>query len=319
MLGEPYFSAAQTPDGEPISKRIIPGQYKTTPNSVLRSTGEMFYYADPQDVGAKMGDLLAEFRQYEVDDRINPMALAAWFHYEFIRIHPFDDGNGRLGRILLNLILQRKGYVPAIIRVEEKSAYIDALAVADGTDDLTVFTDFIAKQVARTMDLEVRAANGEDISDVDDWKKELAILRIEANKEVVAVYYTDLSVDEIKQIIYFIIEIAKEINDELLKNFRIIEKWLFIGDIEMNGEHVNYENYINKLNKAKIIEERNFVLSYTIQNSHYVSNNEVIIGYFIDLLLERDYYYITSEEFSAKLNYRVDIPVAQRKKIISSI
>lgn len=176
MLGEPYYSYAETMDGQPTQKRIVPGEYKQQPNSVLRSTGEMFYYAEPFEVSAKMQELLEAYRQINTDPEIHPVALAAWFHYEFIRIHPFDDGNGRLARILMNLILQRRGLVPAIVRVEEKTPYIDALAVADGTDDLTEFTLFIAKQVERIVDLEVRAARGEDISEPGDWEKELEII-----------------------------------------------------------------------------------------------------------------------------------------------
>lgn len=64
-----------------------------------------------------------------------PVAEAiASHHAAFERIHPFLDGNGRVGRLLTNLILVRLGYPPAIIQKRERERYLDALARADGED-----------------------------------------------------------------------------------------------------------------------------------------------------------------------------------------
>ena len=61
----------------------------------------------------------------------HPIHVAAVAHYNLVRIHPFDDGNGRGARILMNLILMHKGYFPAFIRLETKRRYLEALAEAD--------------------------------------------------------------------------------------------------------------------------------------------------------------------------------------------
>jgi hypothetical protein len=63
--------------------------------------------------------------------RIETLALA---HNQFERIHPFLDGNGRAGRLLLNLVLVRLGYAPAIIYKRDRTKYLQALRAADGGD-----------------------------------------------------------------------------------------------------------------------------------------------------------------------------------------
>jgi Fic family protein len=62
---------------------------------------------------------------------VHPIVWAAEQHARFERIHPFEDGNGRAGRLLTNLLLVRLGYPPAIILKGERLRYLDALAKAD--------------------------------------------------------------------------------------------------------------------------------------------------------------------------------------------
>ena len=67
------------------------------------------------------------------------------------RIHPFDDGNGRGARILMNLILLKQGRFPAVLRVERRRDYIEALQRADG-GDLTPFLEFVALESLHTLE-----------------------------------------------------------------------------------------------------------------------------------------------------------------------
>lgn len=60
-------------------------------------------------------------------DSINPVELAAIVHYRFEKIHPFADGNGRIGRLLMNHILWFAGYPILIVEYKRRNAYYTAL------------------------------------------------------------------------------------------------------------------------------------------------------------------------------------------------
>ncbi len=64
----------------------------------------------------------------------HPMEELAELHAEFERIHPFPDGNGRVGRLVLNLLLVRWGYPPAVIHKQNRTRYLDSLKRADSAD-----------------------------------------------------------------------------------------------------------------------------------------------------------------------------------------
>ncbi|GAG39592.1 unnamed protein product, partial [marine sediment metagenome] len=63
--------------------------------------------------------------------KLHPLKLAIEFHARFEKIHPFEDGNGRVGRMLLNAMLLEKGYPPLIIRKTARVAYFSSLEAFD--------------------------------------------------------------------------------------------------------------------------------------------------------------------------------------------
>ena len=75
---------------------------------------------------------------------------AATFHYRFVRIHPFDDGNGRMARLLMNLILIKHGYTVAIIPSAERERYLQELERADQTEELSQFIGYTSHPAAPT-------------------------------------------------------------------------------------------------------------------------------------------------------------------------
>lgn len=115
--------------GQQIMRQITPGAYKRQANHVLTLSGKIHYYVDPLQVPAEMATLV----QWVADEeqKTHPVRLAAGVHYEITRIHPFDDCNGRVSRLLLNLILMRAEFPPIVIKTEERRQYLTALETAD--------------------------------------------------------------------------------------------------------------------------------------------------------------------------------------------
>lgn len=178
LLVEPYQVQAVTPDGLPTMKTVALGQYKTQPNHVRTPTGETHFYAAPEETPAKMQDLMTWYRDEAAKRALHPVEIAAHFHHRFTEIHPFDDGNGRMSRLLMNLMLMQEGYPPAVIRIGERDQYLAALRRADAgeSDD---FISFITEHVVSSLELYLRATKGEEIHEPTDLEKEIALLKIE--------------------------------------------------------------------------------------------------------------------------------------------
>ena len=84
--------------------------------------------------------------------RTDPVAFAAQIHSQFVTIHPFRDGNGRVGRLLMNLLLLRDGYPIAVIPVGRREAYIDALvAFQQRDDDIVPIVNLVANAVEASL------------------------------------------------------------------------------------------------------------------------------------------------------------------------
>jgi Fic family protein len=65
-------------------------------------------------------------------------------HFIFVFIHPYMDGNGRMGRFIMNLMLISGGYDCTVIRTENRNRYMDSLEFASTKEDLSMFTEFVA-------------------------------------------------------------------------------------------------------------------------------------------------------------------------------
>ena len=131
ILREDYTVYRDLPGGIRTSYVIHAGQYKTRPNSVITRYGDRFDYASPEETPGLMSDLVDWYNEAEREGRLSPVELAALFHYRYIRIHPFEDGNGRIARLMVNYILTRHGYPMIVVRSRRKNEYLEALHQTD--------------------------------------------------------------------------------------------------------------------------------------------------------------------------------------------
>jgi len=131
LLREDYTVYRNLPGGVTTSYVIHAGQYKTRPNSVITRYGNRFEYASPEETPALMADLVEWYNEAEASGRYSPVELAALFHYRYIRIHPFEDGNGRIARLLVNYILARHNWPMIVVRSRIKHDYLEALHQSD--------------------------------------------------------------------------------------------------------------------------------------------------------------------------------------------
>lgn len=179
LLGKPFQVSARTPDGHPTQKWIYPGEYKDTPNHVRTATGEMHYYASPEETPALMTalfDWLSASR-----DAMPAPVRSALFHHAFVSIHPFGDGNGRMTRLLSNLLLMQAGYPPVVVRQQDRTAYYGALRQADA-GEMTPLIGFLGEGLIRSLDIQLQGAQGDFSFEQDDLDKEIALLKQSFNQ-----------------------------------------------------------------------------------------------------------------------------------------
>ena len=110
-------------------------------------TGVAEVGSSPEDVESDIGELLSEIAAYDGKELLK---AAAYFHARFEYIHPFADGNGRVGRTLLNYFLMTHNHPPIIVYDDDKRAYYDALEKYDTAEEITPMWVFLKAQAEKT-------------------------------------------------------------------------------------------------------------------------------------------------------------------------
>ncbi len=110
-------------------------------------TGQEEVGSPPDNVHEDLSDLLSEISEYEDKDVLK---VAAYFHLRFEYIHPFADGNGRVGRALLNYFLMTHGHPPLIIYDDDKADYYTALERYDRDEDIEAMYAFLIRETEKT-------------------------------------------------------------------------------------------------------------------------------------------------------------------------
>ena len=123
------------------------GKYRTT--NVIISGAE---HKPPQsfEVQSKMQEFIKKYN--ENITKLHPIELASFVHIEFVKIHPFLDGNGRTSRLLMNLELIKAGFPPVVIELEDRLEYYKTLDIAHTENDYKPFLELMKKVVEKSFE-----------------------------------------------------------------------------------------------------------------------------------------------------------------------
>lgn len=122
------------------------GVYRRIP---VRIMGAHHIPAQPLLIQSEMEKLMAD---YAADER-HIVTKLAWFHIAFEGIHPFIDGNGRTGRLLVNLEFMKAGLPPIDIKFTDRLAYYDAFDAFHVKHDLSAMEKLFARYVSERLDV----------------------------------------------------------------------------------------------------------------------------------------------------------------------
>jgi len=203
------------------------GRYRTVP---VRIAGSPVILPN----AVKVPRMMEEFITLVHDDSQDVVDIAILAHFKFVSIHPFTDGNGRTGRLFMNLVLMQAGYPPAIIKKEERKHYINAIEKGQLTGDLSDYYPLMYKAVERSLDMyidallpksekpiipkkllkigELAKRTSETVSTIRYWTKE-GLLNVQTYSQGGYQLYDETTIDRIKKI--------RKLKEE--KRLRIIE------------------------------------------------------------------------------------------------
>ncbi|MCX6210801.1 MAG: Fic family protein [Bacteroidetes bacterium] len=241
ILVRPFWKEAETKEGHPTRREIKVGEYKEYPNSVRLQSGEMFEYASPIDTPIKMGELMHWFNTESEKKELHPVVLAALLHYKFVLIHPFDDGNGRISRLLMNYVLLKNNLPPVIIKTHDKKNYLNALNQAD-TGNTDAFIKYIAEQVIWSLEIQTKATKGESIEELGDVEKEILLLQkqLKQQSEATQKATIELIIQAFEQNIFPLINTIEKKLEPLFEHFFETTKYIEYQD-DNSGNSTNVQ------------------------------------------------------------------------------
>lgn len=149
LLQHEYSTTALDTLGRLVDVPLQKGKYKDLPNNPQRPDNSIHEYCPPEHVAAEMDRLIALHGKHE-ESGVPTEVEAAWLHHAFAQIHPFQDGNGRIARLIASYVFIRDNYFPlTLVDSQDRESYITALEEAD-LGDLCPLTTLFSSVQRRT-------------------------------------------------------------------------------------------------------------------------------------------------------------------------
>lgn len=139
-------------DGDVVIRVIRAGEFRQVACLTFHNDErDVVQFCHRNDIAQEMERYCEEVHRIMVDESIDPFMKAAWMQWAFCRIHLFEDGNGRVSRIVASVPLCKHGLPPIVVTPEYKSEYFAALHQADQQNDLAPLADFFYQSMIRGM------------------------------------------------------------------------------------------------------------------------------------------------------------------------
>ena len=159
--------------GSYVKISLRKGQFKQSPNNPVRD-GMIYSYCPPEQVESEMDNLISIFNDELGKSHV--LVKASFLHHAFVQIHPFQDGNGRIARLLTSFVLIREGLFPFSIDRDDRSKYIISLESADSGEYQPLVDVISANQVAsigRSLNWQTSISAGGFDSALQSFEKKL--------------------------------------------------------------------------------------------------------------------------------------------------
>ncbi|PID73355.1 MAG: cell filamentation protein Fic [Desulfobacterales bacterium] len=272
------------------------GDFKILGNNPTRKDGTKILYCPPEHVQSEMDNLISIYNDAE-NKEIHPLICAAWFHHAFTIIHPFQDGNGRIARLLASLILIKYGLFPfTVLREDARSKYIDALEKADKHEFQPLVDYFIEVQkryIEKSLNIkEISIASFDEIADIfsnkiENWQNKREDMFNEARTHVFEFCFKHLSL------------ISDELRAKLNENANITihkcppdeteKQYYYYDQIIKYAKKYNY--YFNSnfpkgwlTFRVELAQDKKYQLCVTIHHYGY-EDSTLAIGAFLEYLI----------------------------------
>ncbi|AEI46944.1 Fic family protein [Runella slithyformis] len=240
---------------------LIKGRFKEHENNPTRDDGTTILYCPPEHVEAEMDRLIEIYNELN-EQKISPLITATWVHHAFTTIHPFQDGNGRVVRLVASLILIKNNYFPiTVLREEAKVKYIQALEEADFERPQKLVTYFAEIQKRNIEEaLNIKEVSNTSLNEVTNiFKQKILEKQREKQKK-----YERMLADNRLQVFEYCNKFLNEYKRKLEAEFDESVSF-YIGSGNPNDatkQHYYYEQIVSYANKHNYYFNRTLPKAY---------------------------------------------------------
>lgn len=156
------------------------GEFRKVDVFIMHPDGKKIVY-DFKNILGQLEDTFDWYYSTLTDSEISPVVTAILFHYKVVSIHPFLDGNGRISRLILNLILLKHGLFPISIPNEKRKQYYESLVLAD-SGKIEPVVDFLGSLIIEKLNQYLSIAK--ELEDLD-FNKTFLVLTEDGNTKMI--------------------------------------------------------------------------------------------------------------------------------------